>query len=243
MIVQHEYRIKVSDVGKENKATNKAILAILEDVACIHSDIAGYGVTNIDETHVTWLLLEWKVQIIKRPKYGDKVIAKTWSKASKKCYAFRDFEVCNEKGEIIIRASSKWVLMDVEKCKIVTIQDEIMGKYEPELDLKSFEDEEFKKNREPEKCEMQTLYKVKKNDIDINNHMHNINYIDLANEILPEYICKKGELDYIRITYKKEIKLGETVICKFVHNEEKNSNIITIKSEDDKTLHAIIELT
>lgn len=242
MIVQQEYRIKVSDVGKENKATNKAILAILEDVACIHSDIAGYGITNINETRVTWLLLEWKVQIIKRPKYGEKVIAKTWSKESKKCYTFRDFEVCDEKGNTIIIASSKWVLMDVDKGKIKTIDDELIKHYEPEINLKSFEDEGFEKNREPEQSEITTVYKVKKNDIDVNNHMHNINYIDLANEILPEYVCEKGELNYIRITYKKEIKLGETVVCKFTHNVETNSNITAIKSEDDKILHAIIEL-
>ena len=70
--------------------------------------------------------------------------------------------------------------------------------------------------------------------------MHNLNYLELANEALPEDIYKLVEFNNVRITYKKEIKLGETVKCKYGY--EDNKHIIIIKSEDDKTLHAMIEL-
>ena len=45
MIVENKYRIKLSDINRENKATNKAILSYLEDVGGKHSDFAGYGNT------------------------------------------------------------------------------------------------------------------------------------------------------------------------------------------------------
>ena len=70
--------------------------------------------------------------------------------------------------------------------------------------------------------------------------MHNLNYLDLANEALPEDIYRGKDLDNIRISYKKEIKLGETVKCKYAFKEGKH--IIVIKSEDDTVLHAIIEM-
>ena len=94
---------------------------------------------------MTWLLLEWKVQVIKRPGYGESIIAKTWSKESKKCYAFRDFEICDMKGNILIKAISKWVLMNVKDGKIQSISNEVIGSYEPELDKIVFDNEEFKK--------------------------------------------------------------------------------------------------
>ena len=40
--------------------------------------------------------------------------------------------------------------------------------------------------------------------------------------------------------YKRQIKLDDNIICYYTQNE--NENIVTIKSEDDKTLHAIIKL-
>ena len=77
-------------------------------------------------------------------------------------------------------------------------------------------------------------------DIDINKHMHNLYYLDLAYEALPDEIYNKRPFDYVRITYKKEIKLGEKVNCKYV--EQDGKYVIAIKSEDETVIHAIVEL-
>lgn len=240
MIVEKKYRVKISEVGKNAQMTNKALLGLFEDVACIHSDKIGYGVVDTEVTNIAWLVIEWKLKIIKRPKYGEEVIAKTWSKQAKKCYAFRDFELTDENGQIIAIATSKWVLINVKKGKIEKAEGEVHGKYEPEPEKKVFENESFEKISEPEKYEKEMTYKVRRADIDTNNHMHNLNYIELANEILPEEIYDEGESNNIRITYKKEIKFTETVKIKYGTKDEKN--IICIKSEDGNTTHALIEL-
>ena len=41
MFVKNDVRVGLKDIGISNKATNKAILGMLEDVAGFHSDIAG----------------------------------------------------------------------------------------------------------------------------------------------------------------------------------------------------------
>ena len=121
------------------------------------------------------------------------------------------------------------------------ITEEIAHKYMPE-DKSVYDKKEIEKIDLPEESEYtkKIKYAVNRRDIDINGHMHNINYIDLANEALPVEITVNKQLDNFRITYKKEIKLGEKFRCKYARVE--NKNIVTIKSEDDKTLHAIIEL-
>lgn len=242
MIVENEYTVKLSEIDKNNKATNKAILSYLEDTGGKHSNIAGYGIFDIPRTHLTWLLLEWKLQVIRRPDYAEKIKVTTWSKNSVKCYAYRDFKIYDEQGNVIVLAASKWVLVDTEKGKIVKIEPDLLEKYEPELDKSAFESygEDFTKIHVPEDCEFETEYIVRKSDIDVNNHMHNLNYLDLANEALPEEIYKEGQLNNVRITYKKEIKLGEIVKCKY--SFENGKHIVNVKSEDDKILHAIIEM-
>ncbi len=70
--------------------------------------------------------------------------------------------------------------------------------------------------------------------------MHNLYYLDLAYEALPDEIYSKWPFDNIRVMYKKEIKFGETVKCKYAL--ENDRNIVVIESEDGKILHAIIEL-
>ena len=241
MILENEYTVKLSEIGKGNKVTNKAILSYLEDIGGIHSNKAGYGIFEIEKTHLSWILLGWRLQVLRRPRYAEKIKIKTWSKGVVKFYTYREFEIYDEQGNLIIKASSKWVLLDFEKGKIVRIEPELIAKYEPEVDKVVFEIDEFEKVQEPEEYQHETQYTVRRSDIDVNNHMHNLNYIELANEALPEELYKGALFNDVRITYKKEIKMGETVKCKYVFKEDKH--IIVIRSEDEKVLHAIIEMS
>ena len=83
-------------------------------------------------------------------------------------------------------------------------------------------------------------YKVMRRDIDINKHVHNLYYLDFAYEALPENVYNTNKFNNVEIMYKRQIKLDDNIICYYTQNE--NENIVTIKSEDDKTLHAIIKL-
>ena len=240
MILDNEYTVKLSEIGKGNKVTNKAILSYLEDIGGIHSNQAGYGIFEIEETHLSWILLGWKLQVIRRPKYTEKIKIKTWSKGVVKLYTYREFEVYDEQENLIIKASSKWVLLDIEKGKIVRIEPELMAKYEPESNKEVFSIEEFNKIKEPEEYQYEKSYTVRRADIDVNNHMHNLNYIELANEALPEDVYRGALFNDVRIEYKKEIKLGETINCKYTFRDDKH--IIVVKSEDETVLHAIIEM-
>ena len=148
MIVEREYYVKLSEIGKENKITNKALLGILEDIGGVHSNIAGYGIPTMDKTHLTWILLDWKVQVIRRPNYAEKILARTWSKDGLKYYAYRDFEVVDEQGNVIVKAISRWVLVNIETGKMERITDEILSKYQPESNKCVFEDETFDKIKE-----------------------------------------------------------------------------------------------
>ena len=93
---------------------------------------------------------------------------------------------------------------------------------------------------EPENFEIETNYTVRRADIDVNEHMHNLNYLDLANEVLPEEVYNNNNFNNVRISYKKEIKLRDTVKCKY--SFENGKHIVTVKSEDDKIIHAIIQM-
>ena len=199
------------------------------------------GIPTMDKTRLTWVLIDWKVQVIRRPIYAEKILARTWSKDAQKFYAFRDFEIQDEQGNIIVKAMSKWVLINIDTEKLERVNEEILSKYKPELEKFSFgPDEVFEKLKEQEHYEREADYTVKRGDIDVNKHMHNINYLDLANEALPDEIYKQCQLNNVRITYKREIKLGEVVKCKYSFVDGKH--IVVVKNNDESVLHALIEL-
>lgn len=240
MIYKQNFKIGLKDIGKNNEVNNRAILEYLEDIACYHSDSLGYGIGTSDKTQILWLLLDWKVKVIKRPKYGQTLNIHTWSRCFVKFYAYRDFEIYDEQNNLCIIASSKWLLLNKQTKKIAKIEPELGNKYESEPEKSVFQEKEIEKIKAPEEYKSSIIYQTKRKDIDVIGHMHNIYYLDLAYEALPLEIYEKRPFDEIRIMYKKEIKLGDTVICKY--SKESDKHIVVIQSEDEKTLHAIIEL-
>ncbi len=240
MIYTEKFKIGLKDVWKGQEISNKAILEYLEDVAAYHSDSVGYGLNTLDITNVTWVLLDWKVQVIKRPKYGQVLTVNTWSRSILKCYAYRDFEIYDDKNNLCVVATSKWLLIDSNTRKITKIGKEIADKYESETEKSVFQQQDIEKIKEPENYKNSIIYQTKRKDIDVIGHMHNLYYLDLAYEALPEDVYQKRPFDKVRIMYKKEIKLGENVICKYAYDEGKH--VVVIKSEDEKILHAIIQL-
>ncbi len=239
MIYKCKYRIGLTDVGMSNLITNKAILKVFENAGGMHSELVGYGLNNIEKTGLSWVLLGWKVKVINRPKYNTEIEIHTWARDSNKISTYRDFEIYDERGNLLIIATSKWILVDLNKEKMVELSPEIINLYQKEEKC-VFEDRTIQKLKEPNLYSNQISYPILRSDIDINNHVHNLYYLDFAYEALPENVYRSKECNNIEIMYKKQIKLGDKIICKY--SKEENSNFVTIKSDDNKILHAIIKL-
>lgn len=235
---EKKYTLGLTDVGRKNKISNKAIIKMLEDVGGIESEKAGYGLNEIEENHLSWILLAWKVKVLRRPIYNEEVIARTWARDGNKIFTYRDYEIYDSNGNLCVIATSKWTLVDIRTLKLVGISEEVRSKYT--FFNKSVFEEEIEKLKEPKSIIKENDYKILRSQIDVNRHVHNLYYLDIAYEILPEDIYYGEEKDNIEITYKKQIKLNDDIMCKYTIEDGKD--IVTIKSKDNKVLHAIVRL-
>ena len=240
MSFKKEYEIGLEDIGKEDLATNIAILKKLEDIAEQNSAEVGIGVSFMQQNKLVWLLLDWKINVIKRPKYREKIYVETWSHKMERCYGYREFEIYNENKELIVKGTSKWVLIDMERKRPIRVPDEYAVKYASYDKGYSVFGSEIEKIDETLEDSFTFVhnYEVHRRDIDVNQHMHNISYLELAYEVLPFDVYKDNTFNNIRISYKKELKYGDVADCFYTKVDEKH--IIMLKSDDK--VNAIIEL-
>ena len=236
MKVEHEFYIGFRDIDRYNNLEIKALLGFLEDIAGMHSNMVGYGLKDIEKTKRTWMLISWKLKLYKKPQYADTIKIQTWSKSIQRLYAFRDFRIFNQEGELIGIASSKWVYINLETQSISRPEPEVVELYQSEDDS-VFEESGLGKLKPAENYTNSATYTIGKEMIDVNNHVHNLYYLDLAYMALPEEVYDK-DFSEIDILYKKEIKLGDTVRCLYSAEED----LITIKNEDESIIHAILKL-
>ena len=239
MIFEYKTRVDIGKVNSMALVTNKGMLALLENVACMHSDMAGYGICDIPSTRLSWVQLNWRVAIIRRLKYNEEITIKTWAKEASKVTTIRDFEVLDKDGKQVCIATTKWTLTNIDTQGLAKITDDIIKKYEP-VSKSIMPEYEFKKLQEPENFSNEYIYNTERRDIDVNKHMHNLNYLDLAYETLPEEIYLNDEFNNIEIMYKKAIRLGDTSKC--LYSFENNKHTVVIKSLDEKDLHCIVNL-
>ena len=239
-IYTYNYKIKYSDIGIDNKITLKALVDTLQEAAIAHSDQAGFGVNNIPNTHLAWLLLNWKVEIKSYPILNDVITVKTWPRIFDKLYSYRDFEIYDKNNNIIGVASSKWFAINTENKKIIKLTPEITESYGGTTQKEVFSCAFNKKIEEPQESKLNFTYKIQRRDLDTNNHVNNLNYIDYALETLDDSIYNNLIFNNLEIVYKKELKLNEIINCFYSFKD--NKHIITIKNNDNSIIHAIINL-
>ena len=237
MFVEREFFVGLSDIGYENKLTNKALLAYCENVAGLHSDIVGYGLLDEPKTRKGWVLLNWKVKFFKRPLYGTELKIRTWSKASDRLYAYRDFEIIDKNGELLGIVTSRWILIDLDKKHFIKITEIPLAKLYEQEDKSVFEID-FPKIKEPSNYIKSCEITVTNDLIDSNEHVHNLNYINFANHLLDAKI--ENKCNNLEIAYKKEIKVGEKIKCFYTY--ENYIHYVFIKTRDENNIHAVIKL-
>lgn len=240
MIYKQTHTIGIEEINSQCEATNRALLVAMENIACAYSANIGYGARDIKTKKRAWILLQWKMQVLKRPFYNEKVEIITWSRNIDKLFAYRDYEIRYENGELLAIGTSKWLLMDTERKRPVRITEDVMKLYENE-NKSVFEKNEDKiqydENRlKTVKCQPYTLLR---RDFDMHGHMHNINYLDMVYEILPQDVYDTVDFNTVHIEYKKQILPNTMAYCKYY----KEGCTHYVVAESDEGIHSIIVLT
>ena len=238
MVVTQNFYIGYRDVDSNLKMKNNAILDLFQEMAGIHASKCGQGTGQIE---TAWVLTAYNVNIIKRPRYGDTVKAITWARDIKGITSCREFEIRGLDEELLVTGVSNWAHVNIADKKLVKISEEVANAYGLEYDKTNFDEMRLKKLTEPDNYECIREYEVDWDWIDCNQHMNNTYYTVVAEMTLPEEVKFGNNYTGLEIMYKKEIKYKDKIKC--LYKFENNEHIVAIKSEDLKTLHAIVKLS
>lgn len=240
-VFEDTYTTSFSQTGIHDVLTNKSLLSILENIAGRHSAYVHFTFTDISKYNLTWVLLNWKLKVLKRIKGEENIRIQTWGRIATRIFVLRDFKIYDEQGNLCVIATSKWCLVDTTKGKIAKIPDNIGEIYGGFHNNSVFEIEDVPKLTEPTSSPIASdTYKIRRFDLDLNKHVHNLNYLNIAYELLPEDVYDGEELNNVEILYKKELKYGDVV--KSYLYKDNDMYTVVLKSQDDSVLHSIIKL-
>ena len=200
-VYKKNYSVTYGDSDYYKRIKVSSLFNYIQNVASLHSKNMGVGIDDIEKVHgFAWVIVRIMVDIIRLPIWNEEIYIETWSAMQKKLEFERDFCVKDKEGNILVNATSSWVLMDIEKREIIKTNS-INIKYPPLIKERAI-------NRRMAKLrangELLFVYnkKISYSDIDINGHMNNSKYIDFIADCFPmekhcEYIVENMQVNYI----------------------------------------------
>lgn len=181
---QKEFTIYYYDSDKSGRVNPASLLTYMGETSSLHSDSLDLGIKELRKNNYGWILNRWKVKFTRYPKVMDKIIIETWTSGFDKFYATREFVVYNEDKEELARATTLWVFLDIVKKRPIRIPLEFNSKYNI-VNERLFSDF-YQFESETLVDDLQLEFNVRKSDIDYNNHVNNINYLNWMLEVVPE---------------------------------------------------------
>ena len=135
-------------------------------------------------------------------------------------------------GNLLAYANSVWVLVNTQTGRPVKVPQEFADTYglEPQLEM----DCAKRKIQIPDDMKQNGEIVVPQFFIDSNQHMNNEKYIMLAQQQLPVDF----EISELRVEYRKEAKLGDTIIS-FV--KAADEQVTVVLADEDKRPYAVVK--
>lgn len=203
------------------------LLMYLQEAASRHAMQLGAGYGQMKEMGIYWVLSRMKVEIIKMPAMHEKATLVTWPKCFSGLFALRDFIMLDSDGEILAKATSAWLIIDMLTLRPRRPESTPLG-------FKRLENEhaieEIPEKITPGSAVDNSLYiKVNYSDLDINDHVNNTRYIEWACDLLGKEFFEKYNITSIETNYLDQVKYNEELHIK---NALKNAGECTISIEN-----------
>lgn len=221
-----EYVVKSYEADAHGFLRLIALMNILQDAADGSACELGFGFETCWSKGVSWVGSNYLLKISRLPKIHEKFTIETWPAEAKLWGAIRDFVVYDGNGDILLKASSQWVLIDIERKRPVPLAKHF-AEYVA-LDERAIK-VEFSHPEAFENYEEKYTYKVRFDDIDVNHHVNNAVYPLWASESVSSEWRENHTPAEIELWFKKEALYGQSVEVL-----TKTSGLVTIHSVTDE---------
>ena len=210
-----EIMIESRDVSMSAKLRPSAFLQLFQEIAGDHSTAMGYGYEMTHTNHVMWIIVKNHVIFHELPSYTDRVVLSTWVTDRRHLMFPRYCRMETLDGRPLVDAASYYVLVDYYTRQSV---------FPEHLDIPHSDAPTGREIALPGRIHLPELthsapFTIPYSYIDLNRHMNNVKYVDLAEDELG--LAQAGhELKELTIEYVNEAKLGETLTLSWANRDD-----------------------
>ena len=203
-IYKEHYRLKSKDVDLYRRLRTSRLFEMLQEASIRHTELLGMGREKTLDKGILWIVGLQRAEIARMPEYDEEIVLKSWPGKTMRLFFPRYYSLETDSGEPLVRASALWSLVDQtsrklvfpDSCGVIIDGQEQGG----ELDASS------PPRRLP--ITQEQRFTVPYSYVDLNGHMNNTRYFDLAEDLIPA--SRDGRhLIRVQTEYVSEARLGD----------------------------------
>lgn len=224
------YEIHYYEVDSRLRCKLSSIVNFICDVGTQQSESVGGGIEYCTKNDCAWVFYKYDIKMKRYPMFGETISITTQPVGFKKFYGLRRYIIKDSENNVIGEALALFFLINILKRRPTRIQQEqydfygVNGDIDYDISMEKLERVDYE--------DYSVDFNIRYGDIDSNNHVNNVKYIEWAIEAVPVEVIKDYTLKRIKVTFEKESKYGEVI-----------SSSVAIKKMNDKIIksHHVIK--
>ncbi len=203
------HAIRASEMDFKGHLSVRALCELLQEAAGNHAQALGVGVDQLIPQGWTWVLREWQFEMLAWPRWRDEVTIETWPSGLDEMVATRDFRLQDGGGRPIGRATSRWMMVDFRRRRPIRMPDAVRAIRRPERS--GLAADTLPRGGPVSAPGLAVDYRVRFADLDINEHVNNVSYVEWVLETVPREVLRGATLAAMTIAFRAECRSESTV--------------------------------
>ncbi len=211
----YEFTLTDSQINEFGSISPGEMLRFFQKAACDHASENGLGFDDLIKKDLIWVVTKIRYRLEGAFASGKTYRLTTYPLPKQSLLYFRDYYIEDEDGNLIVKGSSQWCILNSVTRKLQRTDFDFEGEF---YDKHAFCDSfpKFKLSGDA----LNDSYKIIESDLDFNKHTNNCRYADLAAES-----SEVLGFNEFCILFQKETRLGDEIV--FLCDKTNDSEIIT----------------
>ncbi|WP_041720756.1 acyl-[acyl-carrier-protein] thioesterase [Pseudodesulfovibrio piezophilus] len=206
---EHLYPVQSYEPRMDGRIAIPSVCNYLQDIASRHADTLGFGYHDLEKCGHFWMLARLHVTMERLPRFGESCRIETWPSGNERLVALRDFLLHDEKG-LIGKATTSWVTVNTTTHKPDNPETVLNRRFIPKRDRATIFPTKAIKRLKGGEHDIRLV--ARRSDMDINNHVNNVHYVEFCLEAIPRSWEEKNRCLGIDIQFRSESHAGDEYV-------------------------------
>lgn len=221
----------------------KTLCDLFNDVAEAQTVRLGVDVATLNKSGLTWMLHRLHLLIHKMPLQGEAVVVETWPSGVDRLFALRDYRLLRPEGEELVRATSEWMTVDLNRRRPVRPLPYFVELSESGRAEKLPITPRLQEKEVPEEMPDGRRFEATFDHIDFNGHVTMASYMRWMINSLPFEFLVSHHITEVEAVYEHEILPDSEIVSSYAVRQGKDGEETVVyhrvRSADGRLTHCV----